>query len=57
LDPVLKIGPAQERGGHVGWPWGLRPWNRGWDFMNEAMVAQWDCAVPMAVLPGHPGLH
>lgn len=26
-----------ERGGHVGWPWGLRPWNRGWDFMNEAI--------------------
>ena len=35
---IPKIGPlAQERGGHVGWPWGLRPWNRGWDFMNEAM--------------------
>mmetsp|Transcript_21212 Transcript_21212/g.49773 ORF Transcript_21212/g.49773 Transcript_21212/m.49773 type:complete len:483 (-) Transcript_21212:63-1511(-) len=26
-----------EKGGHVGWPWGLRPWKKGWDFMNEAI--------------------
>lgn len=27
-----------ERGGHIGWPLGWRPWRHGWDFMHE--VAQ-----------------
>lgn len=27
-----------ERGGHVGWPCGLRPWRLGFDFMNEAIA-------------------
>ncbi|CAJ1428256.1 unnamed protein product [Effrenium voratum] len=26
-----------DRGGHVGWPWGMQPWKRGWDFINEAI--------------------
>lgn len=26
-----------EKGGHVGWPWGVQPWKKGWDFMNEAI--------------------
>jgi len=26
-----------ERGGHVGWPWGWRPWQRGFDFMSEGI--------------------
>jgi len=26
-----------ERGGHVGWPLGWRPWQRGFDFMNAAI--------------------
>mmetsp|Transcript_86177 Transcript_86177/g.278456 ORF Transcript_86177/g.278456 Transcript_86177/m.278456 type:complete len:510 (+) Transcript_86177:1-1530(+) len=26
-----------DRGGHVGWPWGSRPWSRGFDFMNEGI--------------------
>lgn len=29
--------PREDRGGHVGWPWGCFPWTRGWDFMNEAL--------------------
>jgi len=24
-------------GGHVGWPWGMRPWERGFDFMSEGI--------------------
>jgi len=26
-----------ERGGHVGWPWGMKPWERGFDFMSEGI--------------------
>ncbi|CAK9053355.1 unnamed protein product [Durusdinium trenchii] len=26
-----------DRGGHVGWPRGVRPWKHGWDFINEAI--------------------
>jgi len=25
-------------GGHVGWPWGFKPWERGFDFMNESIA-------------------
>merc|ERR1712183_1097826 len=27
-----------ETGGHVGWPMGNTPWERGFDFMNEAIT-------------------
>merc|ERR1719330_1905896 len=27
-----------DRGGHVGWPWGMTPWSRGFDFMHEGVV-------------------
>lgn len=28
-----------KKGGHVGWPWGWRPWRRGWDFMSHVSEA------------------
>jgi len=31
------VDSREDRGGHVGWPWGWFPWTRGWDFMNEAL--------------------
>merc|ERR1711920_139013 len=29
---------VMETGGHVGFPWGWKPWERGFDFMNEAIA-------------------
>lgn len=29
---------VMESGGHVGFPWGWKPWERGFDFMNEAIA-------------------
>lgn len=26
-----------DRGGHVGWPWGLKPWQHGFAFMSEVI--------------------
>eukprot|EP00933_Yihiella_yeosuensis_P063945 TRINITY_DN6721_c0_g4_i1.p1 TRINITY_DN6721_c0_g4~~TRINITY_DN6721_c0_g4_i1.p1 ORF type:complete len:491 (-),score=58.38 TRINITY_DN6721_c0_g4_i1:868-2340(-) len=26
-----------EKGGHVGWPWGMKPWQRAWDFSNNVI--------------------
>mmetsp|Transcript_34073 Transcript_34073/g.63595 ORF Transcript_34073/g.63595 Transcript_34073/m.63595 type:complete len:478 (-) Transcript_34073:157-1590(-) len=34
-----------ERGGHVGWPWGIFPWQHGWDFMNQAIEVFVDTAL------------
>lgn len=29
---------VMETGGHVGFPWGVKPWERGFDFMSEAIA-------------------
>ncbi|CAK9052969.1 unnamed protein product [Durusdinium trenchii] len=57
-----------DRGGHVGWPRGVRPWKHGWDFINEVHAAptlknpysrtyQWSNCGCGLLVSGHPGLH
>ena len=45
----------------MGWPWGMQPWKRGWDFINEVRLR---CLQrlpidvrPRKLAPGHPGVH